>query len=376
MVIGIDASRANQKGKTGVGWYSYHLIQELKKTPLKPGDEFILYSFDELKEDLAQLPEKWQSRKLSWPLRYLWTQIRLSWEMFLNPPDILFVPAHCLPLVCGAKSVITVHDLGFKRFKKAYSLGQRLYTSFVYWWAVKYADKIIVPSEFTKKELTELYAVKKEKITVIHEGYDKEKFHLMRDREKTNLVLGKYGIERPYFLYVGRLETKKNTEGLIKAYNKMCTLNSNVPQLVLVGSPGYGYEKIKKFIPPASGEEGKSNIKEIGYVEGDDLIFLYSGAEAFIFPSFYEGFGLPVLEAMACGCPVLTSNAGSIPEVGGQAALYFSPNNTDELIKAMKKIAEDKGLKEELKEKGLERIKDFPWEKCARETIEIFHSIK
>lgn len=373
MVIGIDASRANQKRKAGVGWYSYHLIQELKKAPLKSGDKFILYSFDELKGDLAQLPEGWQSRKLFWPLKYLWTQIRLSWEIFLNPPDVLFVPAHCLPLICGTKSVITIHDLGFKRFKKAYSLGQRLYTSFVYWWAVKYADKIIVPSEFTKKELTELYTIKKEKITVIHEGYDNKRFYLIQDRKKADLILEKYKIKRPYFLYVGRLETKKNTAGLIKAYNKLCTLNSNVPQLVLVGKPGYGYKKIRN---QSSGCRKNKNIKEIGYVDNDDLVFLYSGAEAFIFPSFYEGFGLPVLEAMACGCPVLASNAGSVPEVGGQAALYFSPNNTDSLVKAIEKIMKDKGFKEKLKEKGLKRIKDFSWEKCAQETIKVFHSIK
>ncbi|MBL7142020.1 glycosyltransferase family 4 protein [Patescibacteria group bacterium] len=364
MIIGIDASRANRKQKTGVEWYSYHLIQELKKIPLTKGDKFILYSLNELKGELAHLPHNWQSKVLIWPFKYVWTQIRLAWEILINPPDLLFVPAHCLPIFCRPGSVITIHDLGFKRFSQAYSFGQRIYACFVHYWAVKKANQIITPSEFTKRELIELYKAKSNKITVIPEGYDKKFFYLIKDEQKINSVLKKYQIKKPYFLYVGRLEKKKNIQGLLKAYNKLGALNSKSPKLILVGKPGFGYQEIQLEISRL-----RSQVCQLGYVPAEDMVYLYNGAEAFIYPSFYEGFGLPVLEAMACGCPVLASNTGSIPEVGGQAVLYFSPDNPEAIAKAMKKIVHNQDLKVELREKGLGQVKNFSWQRCAQETM-------
>ncbi len=367
MVIGIDASRANQNQKTGIGWYSYHLIRELKKIPLNQGDKFILYSPNELKDDLARLPENWQSRILNWPLKYLWTQIRLAWEMLINPPDILFVPAHCLPVICPVKSIMTIHDIGFKHFKKAYSFSQRLYLLFVHWWAVKYADKIIVPTEFTKRELEQNYTIKDNKITVIYEGYDRKNFYLINNDKDDPILENK--LKPPYFLYVGRLETKKNIRGLIEAYNKLLSRKANAPELVLIGPPGYGYIKIRDKI-----KENK-NIKVLNYVVSEDLTFFYNQAVALIFPSFYEGFGLPVLEAMACGCPVIASRAGSLPEIGSSAALYFSPDDMNGLAELMEKMIEDKNIVGRLKQSGLERVKSFSWGKCAGETYKIFSQL-
>ena len=363
MVIGVDASRANKTQKTGVEWYSYHLIQGFKKIPLKPGDKFILYSQSKLKGELAHLPDNWQNKVLSWPFKYIWTQIRLCWEVFINPPDVLFVSAHCLPIFCRAKSAITIHDLGFKRFPQVYSFWQRIYARFVHWWAVKKANQIIVPSEFTKKELIEMYQTKEDKIATIFEGYDKKTFCLIKDQKKISSVLKKYQIKESFFLYIGRLEKKKNIKGLIQAYDKLCALRSKPPKLVLIGKPGYGYSEIKDQI------NKNKNIITPGYVKFNDLPYFYNKATAFIFPSFYEGFGLPILEAMACGCPVLASNAGSIQEIGGQAVLYFNPNKPEELTNILKKILIDRDLKHKLIQKGLERIKGFSWEKCAQETI-------
>ncbi len=368
MLIGIDASRASRKFKTGVEWYSYHLIQEFKKIPTPAGDKFILYSSDKLRGDLENLPDGWQSRILFWPLKYLWTQIRLSWEMLVNPPNILFVPAHCLPIISRARAVLTIHDLGFKRFSQAYSLWQRIYYSFVHWFAVKRADKIIVPSEFTKKELIEIYKAEDNKIVVIPLGYDSRNYRIIKDREKDKLkeVLAKYKIGKSYFLYVGRLERKKNIKGLIEAYQSLITNYqlSVIPQMVLVGNPGYGYSEVRTKII------NDKNIITIGYIKPRELTYLYNGARAFVFPSLYEGFGIPLLEAMASGCPVITAKTASIPEVANQAALYFKPADFPEMAEMMKKIIDDESLRSELIEAGRTRVKEFSWQKCAQKTKE------
>jgi len=372
MLIGIDASRANKKNKTGVEWYSYYLIQALKEIPLKSGDKFILYSKDKLKGDLAYLPNNWQNKVLSWPFKYIWTHIRLSWEIFFNSPDVLFIPSHALPIFCRCKKVITIHDLGFKRFKKVYPFFERIYSYFVHWWANKKADNIIVPSNFTKEELIELYHTKEEKIKVIYEGYDKEKFNLNKNQAKINQLLEKYKIEKPYFLFIGRLVKKKNITNLIKAYSKLFNseFKTSLPKLVLIGSPGFNYKETALEI-----EKIKQLIYQIGYIPADELTHFYHGAEAFIFPSFYEGFGLPVLEAMACGIPVIASKTGSIPEISNEAALYFDPNKIEEIISALKTFLIDQNLKHQLRKKGLKNIEKYSWEKCAQETIKILLTV-
>jgi len=359
MLIGIDASRANREEKTGVEWYSYYLIQELKKIPLNNGINFILYTPNKLKGELAVLPKNWQEKILKWPLKYLWTQVKLSWEMFKNSPDVLFIPSHALPFFIPKKikTVITLHDTGFRRYPKAYSFWQRFYTNFVYRNAVKKATKIIVPSNFTKNELINLYHAKTEKIKVVYFGIDKNLFKPTIDQK----ILEKYRIKKPYILFVGRLEEKKNIKNLISAF-----LLLNQPmQLVLVGKPGYGYKEIKKLILRSK------NILEIGYVRRNDLPYLYSAAELFILSSFYEGFGFPGLEAMACGCPVIAANQTCLPEIYGPAAIYFDPNSIKEIAGRVEEIINNKSLRKELIKKGFEQVKKYSWERCARETLQI-----
>ncbi len=372
MLIGLDASRANKTQKTGVEWYSYHLIQKLKEIPLKAGDKFILYSPSELRGELAELPDQWQNKVLTWPLKYLWTQIRLSLETLVDPPDLLFVSAHILPFLCPVKSVLVIHDLGFEELPEYYSSWQKVYYSWTHRYSFRKAAKIIVPSEFTKKEVIKLYRVAEDKIKVVPEGYNEEIFHLMDDRAKIAAVLNKYGVGGSYFLYVGRLEKKKNIKGLIEAYHQLVLSNiqPSIPSLVLVGKPGYGYREIRNRISKIK------KIKEIGYIDKDDLVYLYSGALAFVYPSFYEGFGVPLLEAMACGCPVLASNRSSIPEVGGQAVLNFNPEDINDIVGAMQKIIDDRNLREGLKQKGLERVKLFSWQRCAQETMKILVALR
>ena len=369
MIIGIDASRANRKQKTGIEWYSYHLIQELKKISLAPGDKFILYTPSKLQGPLSELPDNWEERILKWAPKYLWTQIRLAWEMFFHRPDLLFVPAHCLPLFSSVRKVVTVHDLGFKHFAKAYSLFQRIFYFLSHYWSLRIAQQIIVPSEFTKNDILENFYSPRGKITVIPLGYS---FKEIPSDVQTdpNSILDKYKIKKPFFFYLGRLEKKKNILGLIKAYQKLREDNPEIeiPDLVLGGKPGYGYKKIKKEILVSE------NIKEIGYIAPAELSTLYSLSLALVFPSFYEGFGLPLLEAMANNCPILSSNAGSLPEVGGDAVLYFNPFDLDDIKNVMLRIIKDKELRENLIKKGNERVQSFSWQKCAQSTKKVLFS--
>jgi len=369
MIIGIDASRANREQKTGIEWYSYYLIQELKKIPFAPGDKFILYTPFELKGHLAELPTNWEEKVLKWPPKYLWTQVRLAWEMLFHSPDLLFVPAHCTPLFSLVKKVVTIHDLGFKHFAKSYSLFQRIYYFLSHYWSLKMAQQIIVPSEFTKNDILRNFCSPRGEITVIPLGYTSKK-NLFNTQIDSNLILNKYKIKKPFFFYVGRLEKKKNILGLIKAYQKLkkSEQEMEIPNLVLGGKPGYGYTEIKKEIL------NSEDVKEIGYIAQEDLSTLYSSALALVFPSFYEGFGLPLLEAMANNCPVLASNAGSLPEVGGEAVLYFNPSDIEDIKNVMLKIVRDKGIGQSLIKKGNQRVKFFSWEKCAQSTKKVLFS--
>jgi glycosyltransferase involved in cell wall biosynthesis len=360
MIIGIDASQANREKKTGIEWYSYHLIQNLKNIPLPAGDKFILYFPTAPSKELAEVPRDWDVWILKWPLKYFWSQIKLAQQK----PDILFSPGYGLPFFSQAKiGAVTVHDLGFKKIPKIYPFFQKIFITLVHYWTLKRANKIIAPSESTKKDLIDFYKIKSEKIKVIYEGYDKNIFSNLKDINKIKIVLDKHKIKQPYFLYVGRLENKKNINILLEAYNKLQKIESQVPNLILVGSPGFGYKSIKKKI------KAVKQVYQIGYVESQDLPYFYQGAEAFIFPSFYEGFGLPIIEAMACGCPVIASRASSLPEVGGEAALYFNPVKTDELTELMREVLKNSQMRSKMADLGLDLVKNFSWQKCAEETM-------
>lgn len=377
MLILIDASRANNEQKTGVEWYAFFVIQELKKI-VPPETRVVLYTREPLKGELAVLPPNWQEQILQWRPRRLWTQIRLSWEIWrvkmgarnyavgANEEDIvLFVPAHVLPLVCPKKTFITIHDLGGLRFPSGYSLFEKWYARFATAFALRRAT-VFTPSEFSKKEIESVFG--NGKIIVVPNGFDNSKYHLIDDKEKVRQVSEKYNIRQPYFLSISRLEEKKNTVGIIEAYKifqEKIALKSDFENysLVLLGKPGYGYKKVREAIKKSGYQH---TIIIPGWVEADDVPYLMSGAAGFVFPGFYEGFGIPALEAMACGVPVIASNRAALPEVAGGAALLVDPYKPGDIARAMEEIVSSATLRDELIGRGLARAREFGWESTAR----------
>lgn len=398
MIIGIDASRANHAEKTGVEIYAFHIIQELKKSiPSSVG--VVLYSREPLVGELAVLPAHWQSKVLSWPPKKFWTQIRLSMEMLLHSPDVLFIPAHVAPLIHPKKTVMTVHDVAAYRFPSVYTWFERWYSIWSAKQAVKTLWRIIVPSRFTRDELVRLCrhesikALKHKSLDAsLHRGYDivseevKKLFGHVRivphaydtavfrkeikeDVVEINRVKEVYGITKPYILTVGRLEEKKNTWRLVKAFDQMRTSYPDTDvQLVLAGKPGVGY---KKVVDEINKSVYRADIVKTGWVDESHIPYLLAGAEAFVFPSLYEGFGLPVLEAMAIGVPVIASRENSLEEVGGHAIAYVDAFHIHELMKKMHLFIQHQDMRQSAIAKGYSEMKRFSWQTSAEATKNI-----
>jgi glycosyltransferase involved in cell wall biosynthesis len=361
MKIGIDASRAFIEEKTGIEEYSYQLIRSLTMMDVSSHQVF-LYVRKNLSTNSIDfnLPDNFSVREIENNL--LWTQIGLSLKIKKEAVDVLFVPSYTVPTVHPKKTVVTVHGLEFKHFPKCYSLKERIVLELNTLLSIRWSSKIIAPSENTKKDLIKFYKVSPEKIKVIYHGTGnqksiKSKVHKVKSNEFD-------------ILFVGRLEKRKNLVNLIKAFEifrKCYALRVAHYTLTLAGKEGFEFEEIKKAI-----EESpyRKDIVLKGYVSEREKGELYRNADVFVLPSFYEGFGLPILEAMSYGVPVVCSNISSLPEVAGNAALLVNPYNPDEIAAAMNKIFNGGDLKEKMIKKGFENVKRFNWEKCARETLD------
>lgn len=374
MIIGIDASRANRAFKSGTEWYSYNLILELSKIDSK--NRYFLYTPNRLKGELAHLPQNFCEKVLSWPPKYLWTMIRLSFEMTISPPDLLFVPAHIIPKISPKCTVTTIMDVGFRRYPALYTKTELKYHNYGLAQALKKATKIITISNFTKNEIISTCNVTDpSKIIVIYLGFSPKIFNKeKKGTEKTYQILAKYGLSKniPYILYIGRLEKKKNTLNLVKSFIYLKEKDKDLPhKLVLVGKPGFGYDEIKKTII----ESRKArDIIETGWVSENDLSYILASASLFVFPSFYEGFGIPLLEAMATGVPVVASRVASIPEICDNSALFFDPYSLEDIAGKIYKLIKDDNLRQTLTNLGIKRAQNFSWAKCAQKTLEVFNS--
>ena len=363
MLIGIEAAHANKPRRTGVENYCRSVINELKKIiPLS--ERVILYSNLPLEGDLGDLPPGWTARVLRWPLSKMWSQTRLAMEILFHPPDIFFAPGQLAPWLCPKKTAAVVHDSAFRAYPEAYRFWGRQYLKCMNRLLAKKAQIIITPSDFSKNELIKYYRINPEKIFVLPLGYNEAVFKKSDDAVKIADVLARLKIKTPFIMSLGRLEEKKNTAAIIKAFDVLKQEGKNRElQLVLAGAPGVGFEKINNTIDSSP---NKNDIILAGWITDEDSALLFNAAEVFVFPSWYEGFGIPVLESMACGCPCVLSDRGSLPEAGGGAALYANPAEPAEIARQTGRILNESGLKQKLSDAGRERVKSFSWRKHAQ----------
>lgn len=360
MIIGIHSLAAFKPQRTGVEEYVFQLFRKLLNIDEAKKHRFLLYSSFKNSEAEKELglfgSENFRVKILRFPV--MWTQIRLAFEMAVKKPDALFIPAHVLPFIHPKNSIVTIHDLYYEYFPKAYPFFHQRYLRWTTKYALFKAKKIIVPSESTKKDLIELYGGDPKKIKVIYHGFAP---FIVSDTEKSPL-------NQKYILYIGRIERKKNIEGLIKGF-ELAKEKYRIPhKLALIGGPGHLYEEIirKINVSPV-----KQDIILTGYLDEKQKNIFLKFADIFAFPSFFEGFGFPVLEAQFAQIPVITSNVSCLLEIAGKdGAILIDPKNSEEIAEAIHKSVNDNKLRDFLIKNGLENIKRFGWEKCARETLQ------
>ncbi len=362
-LIGIDASRAISAAPTGTEGYSYHLIRAL--LPLLQDKQVRLY-FRERPE--AETFPGAELRVMPFPR--LWTHTRLSWEMLRHPPRVLFVPAHVLPPVRPQRSLVTIHDLGYRFFPEAHPRGQRLYLDLSTRWNAHVATHVLADSEATRQALLACYGISAEKVTVVYPGYETD-LRPIKNAEKVAQVRNHYGLERPYILFLGRIQPRKNLARLITAFEQVLKQHPSLT-LVLAGPSGWFADTIRAQAEALGLEK---HVLFPGYIAAEDKAALISGAVLFAFPSLYEGFGFPVLEAQACGVPVLAAQTSSLPEVAGQGALLVDPLDSEVLAAAMLRLIEDTDLRNVLIARGKINVARFSWEKAARQTAEILQRL-
>lgn len=378
MIIGIDASRAFLANRTGIEEYSYQLIKYLRRELAE--ERVVLYvratnnrqQTTNNKQSITdgidfELPEKWEVREL-WAPRF-WTQGRLAIEMLFHPVDVLFVPAHTVPWIHPKRTVVVVHGLEYEFCPETYSLWERIYMRWSIRNSCRWASKIIAVSKNTKRDLMSRYSMPEEKMQVVYEGVSYLQFPTDNEQSDSRPSVSGFQVPNPYFLFIGRIEARKNVRRIIDAFDLFKKKHGTNHQLVLAGKPGFGYAAISDQLKTLRCRE---DVVETGYICEEEKWRLLSGAEGFLFPTLYEGFGLPVLEAQSAGVPVVTSNVSSLPEISGSdSAILVDPLNVEEIARGIEKIALDQGFRSGIIERGLQNAARFSWEKCAKEVSEI-----
>lgn len=368
MLVAIDASRAARSQKTGVEEYAWHIIEGLK-TALPRQVQVILY-VDAPTTAFGILPPHWTVRVLGWPPRRLWTQVRLAWAVWRDRPDVLFVPAHVLPhcLPRHTRTVTTIHDVAAARFPQGYNWFERWYSLFTARRALK-CGRVLVPSQFTANELKNLFPTDAtDQVVVVPHGLNTN-FQTVPLPAQIASAQVAQGVTAPYLLAIGRLEHKKNTRSLVNAFTEFKkTTIGQAYQLVLVGKNGYGNEAVTEAI---AASPYQSDIKQLGWVADDSTAALLAGAAALVFPSAYEGFGLPALEAAAFGVPVVTVAGHAVAEIGGAYFSYAASTSPADLVLAIE-CALNSNADQRRQVQALAR--SYTWRAAAQKTAAVLIS--
>lgn len=362
MVIGIDGNEANVHEKVGVSVYSVKLLEYFQKHATSRL-RFIVYLKKAPNVDMPDENENFTYKVVSGP--FLWSQIFLPLELLRNMFSsnrihVFFSPAHYSPRFCPCPTVVTIHDVAYIHFPDEF-LKKDLY-QLINWtrYSIRKATKVITVSKATKKDVVSHYHVPENKIEVVYNGFEK-------DVEHDEAVPPQPKITKPYVLYVGTIQPRKNIIALIRAFSLFYKTHPEY-YLVITGKKGWLFDQIFR---EARDLYLQNKIIFTGYVTDEELVYLYRHAFCFVLPSLYEGFGIPILEAMSFGTPVVSSFSSSLPEVGGEAALYFDPEDEKDLAHKLEVLHTDNKLRNELIAKGSERIRQFSWLSCAKKTLEV-----
>jgi len=375
--VAIDARPAVARGKTGVGWYAWHLIRRLPEVdPETTYLAWYLYARRLVGEPLffrdvraPNFVEQWTP----FPARLFW---RLSKRGFprvewLAGFDVLFATNFVPPPTRGRPIVLTVHDLAFRRHPSSVPAPTRAWLDARLGPALERAAGILVPSEATRRDLLELYGVDEERVTVTPLGVDHATYRPVPP-ERIRTVRERLGIPASYLLYVGGIEPRKNVSTLIRAF---AAVSGDVRAALVVAGAAVGWDRQSAADVRGAIDALPARVRDrivlTGYLSEADKVALLSGTRAFVYPSLYEGFGLPVAEAMASGAPVLTSNVSALPETAGDAALLVDPEDQDEVADGIRRLLADEPLRDRLRAAGLDRAAGFTWDETARRTAEV-----
>ena len=372
MRIGINAEKICDN-RTGVGIYAQNLVETMLRE--NADDNFFLYFFHKNKryQDLLSYPENKVTIR-SAHVKYRQNRKRILWEQLLLPSlarannvDVFHYIDHAVSLFrLPSKTIITVHDLVFFRLPNMFDGPRRYYKKLVAPSSLKKADRIIAVSNHTKLDIMELLKIPSEKIDVIPYGLDPIFKPISSKNELENFRI-KYNLPINFILFVGTFQPRKNLETLIRAYSRI-NPNNNIP-LVLCGSRGWLWRPIFKLIHDMKLEK---QILLLPSLPNQSLPLLYNLADLFVYPSWYEGFGLPPLEAMACKTPVIVSDRSSLPEVVGDAGIKVNPNDVDELAFTMEKVLSDSEIQSRMKDAGILQAAKFCWKKTVKETFKTY----
>ena len=367
MRIGLNAQILTD-GLTGVTRFAKNVIELLPE--IAADHEFVVFgnpSNIKLKQNNAVLIPTSDFIKSS-AKRIIWEQTLLPHLIKKHNINLMYYPDHTSPIFeIKSKVVITVHDVSTFAVPETVGFARRLYKQAVIKRSVELCDAIITGSEATKKEMTKYLPGSINKIKVIPYGIE-DSFEQVTDKSILTSIKEKFHLTAPFILHVGTIEARKNIIRIVKAFANGRKNHRWKHSLVLVGTPGYGFDKIQKVID----EEGvKDNVIITGHVGNDDLQGIYSLADALVYPSLYEGFGFPPLEAMKCGCPVIASYSTSLPEVIGHAGIFIDPKSEEKIYNALHRVITDKKLHKMLVQQGKERVRHFTWRKTVKGILQV-----
>ncbi|TWJ26356.1 glycosyltransferase family 4 protein [Geobacter argillaceus] len=378
MKIGIDARFAVHK-RRGIGNYSLMLLLNLAE--IDPKNDYVLYTdVDDLEGVLPRKPNFLVKKIL--PGNYLvWEQLVLPLRAARDGLDILHCPGNTAPMFLHnkVKLILSIHDVMFLKSYSAvpqcYSRYQnmgRIYRKLIVPRTVRRLAKVITVSDFSKTDiLLHLKSLQEKDIHVTHEAVD-EKFKLFENKNLFEKLKNKHGIQNDYIFTLGATDPRKNTERIIRTFLELKSKCSISEQLVICGLPNW---KTTLFYEMVQGSKYKSDIVFLDFITEDELVCFYNYAKVFLYPSLYEGFGLPPLEAMSCGVPVITSNLTSIPEIVGDAALLIDPYDDEQLQRSLLHLLSEEDVRKEYVERGLRQVRKFSWRKMASETLDIYKSL-